>query len=473
MSVLVPNKVIRYDINTLKNEFPDKFGRFIVALKNLEESDDWYRICGIHGNTFKPNDPAVLCPTDISTVTLIAQTGEPTYCPHSNVKFIGWHTPYIYQFELLLNQYNTSVNREYISLPYLDLTQTNDNFSFLNEPTITVLFDDNTITVPNPLSTVIAYYYDNGVKTNVVRNGFLNPITRQEKNTIRFVIEEFNNCLYNVTYEDFSTKTVSTVKRNLISNTKTPPIESPHNTCHDVIGGDGGNMSNISVSAFDPLFWLHHCNIDRFFYNWLYNSTEGFTVPLNDKQISPDTLNLTLAPFFPGPNYEPESVKYGWLNDTFEFQRMYDILNFSNYPYTYNKIEKLLQATVFSVAELVDIPIPLESVKINFYLFPKSISKEEFYSQIFINNDEKDKYLAGIGYYFGINRQKKFCARCFSSRTNITINISDYLIENGIDKTNIDNYNYTIYGIGLINPGSFYTERKLLFDGTIKIIFSS
>jgi hypothetical protein len=35
-------------------------------------------------------------------------------------------------------------------------------------------------------------------------------------------------------------------------------------------------MSDVPISAYDPLFWLHHCNVDRFFYNWMYNKTDGF-----------------------------------------------------------------------------------------------------------------------------------------------------------------------------------------------------
>jgi len=467
MYVLLENKYLRENIITLKNEYPEKFGIFIIALKNLEESDDWSRICGIHGNTFKPNDPGVLCPTDSQIVTLIAQTGEPTYCPHSNVKFVAWHTPYLYQFEILLNSYNTSSNKNYIALPYLDLTETTNDYSFMNEPTIDILFDGNYITVPNPLSTVIAKYYINGEPTSVLRNGYLNPKTDQEKTTLEIVNKQFKNCLLNTKYEDFSTKTVSTVKQDIFNNVLTPPIESPHNTCHDVIGGELGNMSDISISAFDPLFWLHHCNIDRFFYNWLFEETNGFTKQLNSTQILPETLELSLAPFFPGENYEC-NIKFGWLNNTLEFQKMSEILDFNKFPYTYNKIEKLLQAVkTYGVAELIDIPIPLESVKINFYLFPKTISNVDFDNP----NLVKDKYLAGSGYYFGINRVKNFCARCYSSRTNITIDISNYLIKNSITDKNIDNYDYTIFGIGLINPNTFFTEKDLLFDGKIKIIF--
>ena len=107
----IANKNKRMNIIDLKNH-PERFGRFIMALKNLEESDDWPRICGIHGNTFKPADPGVLCPTDPAIVTKIGETGEPFYCKHGVYSFIAWHTPYVYEFELLLNKYNKSKNTD-------------------------------------------------------------------------------------------------------------------------------------------------------------------------------------------------------------------------------------------------------------------------------------------------------------------------------------------------------------------------
>ena len=51
-NLFLAKKYKRYNIVDLKNNYPEEFGRFVMALKNLEESDDWYRICGIHGNTF-------------------------------------------------------------------------------------------------------------------------------------------------------------------------------------------------------------------------------------------------------------------------------------------------------------------------------------------------------------------------------------------------------------------------------------
>jgi len=50
-------------------------------------------------------------------------------------------------------------------------------------------------------------------------------------------------------------------------------LEYIHNVLHNVTGGvsykEGmGHMSDVLVAAFDPIFWLHHCNIDRLTAMW-------------------------------------------------------------------------------------------------------------------------------------------------------------------------------------------------------------
>jgi tyrosinase len=42
----------------------------------------------------------------------------------------------------------------------------------------------------------------------------------------------------------------------------------PHNRIHVRIGGDTGFMSDPSTAALDPIFWLHHANIDRLWEVW-------------------------------------------------------------------------------------------------------------------------------------------------------------------------------------------------------------
>jgi tyrosinase len=48
-------------------------------------------------------------------------------------------------------------------------------------------------------------------------------------------------------------------------------LESPHNSVHVQIGGD----MNSGTSPNDPVFWLHHANIDRLWARW--QQTRGIT----------------------------------------------------------------------------------------------------------------------------------------------------------------------------------------------------
>lgn len=42
-------------------------------------------------------------------------------------------------------------------------------------------------------------------------------------------------------------------------------IHSRHDSTH---GGIGGDMGNVFTAALDPIFYLHHCNIDRCWRHW-------------------------------------------------------------------------------------------------------------------------------------------------------------------------------------------------------------
>jgi tyrosinase len=44
--------------------------------------------------------------------------------------------------------------------------------------------------------------------------------------------------------------------------------DTPHNAVHGFVGGREGLMGNILAAALDPIFWLHHANIDRLWSVW-------------------------------------------------------------------------------------------------------------------------------------------------------------------------------------------------------------
>lgn len=43
-------------------------------------------------------------------------------------------------------------------------------------------------------------------------------------------------------------------------------------------------MADLTMAAFDPLFWLHHANVDRVFAIWEAVYPDQFTVPWNTTQ---------------------------------------------------------------------------------------------------------------------------------------------------------------------------------------------
>ena len=71
--------------------------------------------------------------------------------------------------------------------------------------------------------------------------------------------------------------------------------KTPHGDVHVNVGGDNGWMSSFDTAALDPIFWLHHANIDRLWEVWRgrdpgdVNPTDadwlnaaGATFPLHD-----------------------------------------------------------------------------------------------------------------------------------------------------------------------------------------------
>ena len=191
-----------------------------------------------------------------------------------------------------------------------------------------------------------------------------------------------------------------------------------------------------------------------------------------------ETLNLNLAPFAPFNQKQLNSMstddfanyKYGWQNGENKWLTIKDVINLSIFNYQYEKIpleQNLMWIPEFY--ELIAIPIPSESLEINLFIIPKKINFKN------LSNLKKEKYLAGLGYYIGINRAEIHCDRCEKTRTNININISHYLLENNINKKNIKNYNLIIEGHGLSKTDTdgnykIYSHDEILKDGKFALV---
>ena len=91
----------------------------------------------------------------------------------------------------------------------------------------------------------------------------------------------------------------------------------PHDVVHGAIGGRGGLMSDPRLAALDPIFWLHHANIDRLWEVWRRRS------PRNRNPEEPAWLNgpadRAFAIFGPDGNERPARPRDVLSTTTLEY----------------------------------------------------------------------------------------------------------------------------------------------------------
>lgn len=144
--------------------------------------------------------------------------------------FFAWHRMYLYFFERILR---AKSGRQYLTLPYWDY-QTN--------PALPPAYRENSPV--NPL-------YD-ATRSATMNNGGSLPSS---------ISTAFNNSLGITAYYSF---------QNDLNG-------GPHGSVHTTISG---NMAFVSSAAQDPVFWLHHSNVDRLWEKWL-NICNGRSNPVD------------------------------------------------------------------------------------------------------------------------------------------------------------------------------------------------
>ncbi len=87
-------------------------------------------------------------------------------------------------------------------------------------------------------------------------------------------------------------------------------VEDIHNRIHGWIGGRCGDMSYVPFSAFDPIFWIHHCTIDRLFWLWQLRPGNNLPLILYDEVLDPFSLTVrqVINPYELGYDYASQQV---------------------------------------------------------------------------------------------------------------------------------------------------------------------
>ncbi|RAL63485.1 hypothetical protein DID88_003905 [Monilinia fructigena] len=296
----------RQNINDLQNNGP-QWSIYIQALQAMQSANEYtdglsyFQVAGIHGRPYIAWD-------GVSQAVGAPLTG---YCTH------------------VLASYAQSIAKTYISslypayqaaadnlrIPFWDWGVTPSMPSIVNVATVSIVLPSGATTeVNNPL---FRYNFQNKpLNQQYFPPGDSDGMMQQYNWTVRDPdnlgngqsdFDAANQNLENAGLGDQVWTAV--MKSKTFNNFATmassgSSIESPHGTVHVLVGGEYGHMSFLSYSAFDPIFWLHHANVDRVLsmYQAINSNTYitsfidyygTYTIP----SYSFDTATTSLKPF--------------------------------------------------------------------------------------------------------------------------------------------------------------------------------
>ncbi|KAF1845111.1 tyrosinase [Cucurbitaria berberidis CBS 394.84] len=210
----------------LWNIFLQAFSRFQAM--DQSEKVSYYQVASIHGAPFKEWDG----------VTGQADQEMMGYCPHTSSMFGPWHRPYLALFEQILHDRSLEIANEHPA----------------GQARIKAVELANRIRLPE-------FQFKNWNHTiRYPLNGFaVNATSRDDEVNVRVGKQQPNlrSTLYKLltTYQPFM-QVSNKANGGTIGN-----FETLHDGVHNTFGL--GHLGIVEVSAFDPAFWFHHCNMDR------------------------------------------------------------------------------------------------------------------------------------------------------------------------------------------------------------------
>jgi len=179
--------------------------------------------------------------------------------------FLPWHRAYLYTFELYVQD---AGNNNEIAVPWWDWTS-----KLSRKEGIPKVFADKSVGgMPNPLFS----YHMKVPESQSPRRPLDEDTKRDPGPPSRLPTLQMVNRLYSIVdYGDFSDQ-----------------LEQVHDAIH---GWVGESMSEVDTAAFDPIFWSHHCMIDRIWWIWQLkngNPTSGIPSSLLDVVLAPFSLKV-------------------------------------------------------------------------------------------------------------------------------------------------------------------------------------
>eukprot|EP00803_Ostreobium_quekettii_P001087 evm.model.scf_853EXC.6 EVM.evm.TU.scf_853EXC.6 scf_853EXC:58036-60614(-) len=248
----VPDRVVtRQEIRKMSSGDQQRFvaavKRMMVNRNGVPETSEFFRLAGYHG---WPGRAAM------RTMGLPFNPNRDAYCAHRAEHFPAWHRAYLTEFERALQAADRDLGGDgNVALPYWDWTDVDGGEVFprvirenFGEPPEGLL-------APRRASSgvpAVRQFYEQGY---AAINGRSDAEIAGRLRSAR-VFSEVNRALEQEEHYRFANQ----------SEGGNNSIEAPHGDVHVAVGFP---MSSLMVAAFHPIFWLHHCNVDRFLSKYL------------------------------------------------------------------------------------------------------------------------------------------------------------------------------------------------------------
>jgi tyrosinase len=233
------------------------YGKAIAEMqkKLIADPTSWRYQAAIHEYT-RSDDPLKSSKDKLPSKS--EQTKFWTQCQHGSWYFLPWHRMYLYFFEqIVLAHVKNLGGPDTWALPYWNYSAS--AMAALLPP----LFRDATLSngTPNPL-----YVADREPKANA-GIAFASAIDT-----------DITYCLMRTQFPGGNTGGSAgfggpITKFEHGGATHGSTESSPHDSMHMAIGGTGGWMGAFTTAPLDPIFWIHHCNIDRLWEVWTQRDT--------------------------------------------------------------------------------------------------------------------------------------------------------------------------------------------------------
>jgi tyrosinase len=163
-------------------------------------------------------------------------------CQHRTWFFLPWHRMFLYYFERIVRAtVVANGGSEQWALPFWDYEGAGQ------QPTLPLAFRPKSSTSSLQMTRAVAVNNGQALSTAVTASGTSLACSTFVGTT------EFGGGITGVAQFSGQEGQLET---------------QPHDAIHVAVGGKNGAMGNILAAAQDPIFWLHHANIDRLWWLW-------------------------------------------------------------------------------------------------------------------------------------------------------------------------------------------------------------